>query len=156
MASSLFTACKKNNDSNNTDQLADLGKATITGRVYARLVDTIGANGAQVAPANTVITAWIDTRDLVVNPTGGAYAKRYYTASVDSSGNYKLVVDVSKNQPATVTILPQQFQYNQVRQTNGIIHPDSIYKAQKTYSPGFTSPVSAYNGLTAIQDISYQ
>lgn len=155
---SLFTSCKKKDDSNNTDQLATLGKATITGHVYARLVDTIGASGTQVAPTNTMISAWVDTRDFVLNPAANTnYPKRYYTATVDANGNYKLVVDVSKYQAANVTIAPQQFSYAQTKNTIGVVHRDSVYTVQKVYDPNPAQMiVPVYNDLTAIRDISYE
>lgn len=154
-AGTLFTACKKKDD-NNTDQLASLGKATITGKVYAPLVDTAGASINQIAPANTVISAWIDTKDFVVNPGPGNYAKKYYTATVDANGNYKLTVDVSKYQPATLYITPQPFGYDQVKNTIGVVHHDSVYTEHQTFYPVPPSTMqTVYTDFNGIVDIHY-
>ncbi len=142
------TSCKK--ASNNTDQLATLAKATISGKVYAQLADTIGS-GMQAAPAGTTIAAWIDTRDLVVNPDFSAtYAKRYYTAQVDASGNYTLTVDVSRYQPATVHIMPAQFTYNQVVYGTG----GTITTERKIYY-GVDADVTVINGGASYEDLMY-
>ena len=142
------SSCKK--ASNNTDQLATLGKATITGKVWAQLVDTFGTPGMQAAPSGTTIAAWIDTRDLIVNPDGGAtYAKKYYTATVDGSGNYTLNVDVSMYQSATVHIMPAQFTYNQV--VNG---STGVTTSRKIYT-GITADVTVINNGTSIEDLMY-
>jgi hypothetical protein len=150
-AIALFTACHKD-DNNNTDQLASLGKATVKGKVFAQLVDTVGAAAHQTAPSGTQIQAWIDTRDLVIGAVpGAAYAKRFYTATVDASGNYSITVDVSKNQTATVHIEPQSFEYNVVKK----IFPDSVYTEREVFYPMTMPAVSVNNGSNQVQDIFY-
>lgn len=146
-------ACKKTE--NNSGQSATLGKATISGTVAALLVDTVGASNSQVAPANTVIHAWIDTKDFVVNPANSiTYAQKYYTTKVDANGKYTLTVDVSQYQEATVHIVPQSFIYDQVRNTRGVIVRDSIYTVSKTYNAP-SSTVTVFNDLSTTQGINY-
>ena len=142
------TSCKK--AKSNMDQLATLGKATVTGKVWAPLVDTFGTPGLQNAPSGTTISAWVDTRDLIVNPDGTAsYAKRYYTAAVDGSGNYTLTVDVSQYQPATIHIMPAQFVYNQVVDgTTGTTTQRKIYY-------GVDADVTVIKDGTSYADLMY-
>jgi len=143
------TSCKK--ASSNTDQLATLGKTTITGKVWAQLIDTLGS-GIQYAPAGTTIAAWVSTGDLIVIPDAGAtYANRFYTATVDGSGNYTLTVDVSMYQPATIHIMPAQFTYNQVIPS----FPGPGTTTQRKVYDGVSADVTVINGVASIKDLMY-
>ena len=146
----VFNSCKKNSYTN-TDQLANLGSATISGHVYARLVDTIGAADTQYVPANTVIKLSLNTSDLLYYVDSNApYAQKYYSASVKSDGSYSVTIAVSKYKSAIVQVAPASFNYNLVKQGVG----DSIYTVNKTFSsPSF--PVSLSNDTSAVQDIYY-
>lgn len=148
-ALTLFTACKK--EDSNTDQLASLGKSTIKGKVFAQLVDTVGAADVQYAPSGTMIQAWIDTRDLTVVSSSMPYAKRFYTATVDASGNYSFSIDVSKNQSATVHIEPISFEADVVKQT----FSDSVYKERHVFYPSASPIKTVNNGSTNIIDLDY-
>ncbi len=117
---SFFSSCKKKTYTN-TDQLATLSNATVTGYAFARLVDTIGAADSQYAPSGTVITAWIDSKQFLAYmdsmPAGTTYARKYYTGTVGANGKYNITVDVSLYRNAIVHIEPQAFTYNQVRKS---------------------------------------
>jgi len=143
----MLSSCSKSKD-NNTDQLASLGKATIKGKVTAPLSDT--TISAQYAPAGTVINAWVDTRDFVLyDRSSDAYANRYYTTTVDASGNYTLTVDVSKYKPATIHIEPAQFEFNFITRVGGTIRTTrKVYNALSGFE-------SVTNGGIAIRDIAY-
>lgn len=109
-----LASCSKNKYTN-TDQLASLGSATISGKAYAKLVDTVGAAAVQYAPSGTVIKAWIDSKDLVIgDATGLMFAKRYFSGTVDGSGKYSINIDLSKYKPGTVHIAPENFEYDVV------------------------------------------
>lgn len=149
-AIALFTACKKDDD-NSKSQTSSLGKATITGKVHATLVDTMGAADAQYAPSGTQLQAWIDTRDLTVVPASTPYPKRFYTVTVDGSGNYSFSIDVSKNQSATVHIEPNSFAADVVKK----MFPDSVYKERHVFYPMYLSPVSVNAGSNNVIDIEY-
>ncbi|GAA4470428.1 hypothetical protein GCM10023093_31700 [Nemorincola caseinilytica] len=107
-----LVSCSKNKYKN-TDQLASLGKATVSGKAYARTVDTSGAAVIQYAPSGTVIKAWIDGRDLVIgDSTGLLFGKRYFTGTVDGSGKYSISIDVSKYRSGLVHIAPVTFEHD--------------------------------------------
>ena len=134
----FLDSCKKKTYTN-TDQLATLSNATVTGYAFARLVDTIGAADSQYAPNGTVITAWIDSRDLLAYAdntdsiyTQAPYARKYYTGSVGANGKYNITVDVSLYRNATVHIEPQSFSYNQVRKSTTA--PFGVITVNKKYA----------------------
>jgi hypothetical protein len=148
----LFS-CSKSKDTN-TDQLASLGTATVKGPVYAELVDTVGAAPQQAAPAGTVVHAWVDTRDLVLNPTSGEYAKKYYTATVGADGFYSFTIDVSKNRNATVHIEAESFMYDvTVKKMVGTTM--TVTKETRPFTAASVPPVTVYSGFTAMQPIHY-
>lgn len=150
LAITSFYSCKKKTY-NNTDQLANLSKATISGKVYARIVDTAGAAATQYAPTITEISAWIDTRELIYYSDATApYARRYYKVNVDANGKYSLTVDVSKYRTAIVHLEPAKFVYNQVKKTA----PDSVYTVSKTFS-SIDVPLMIGNDSTITQDLYY-
>ena len=133
-AIAILASCSKKKE--NTDQLATLGSATISGKVLAKTVDTVGAAATQYAPAGTVINAWIDTKDLVVMENGTAsYARRNYTTTTDANGNYSLKIDVSKYKAATVTIVPADFEYDVTVKVAG--------KVEKNRDKFSAAPISA-------------
>jgi F0F1-type ATP synthase membrane subunit a len=150
---SFLYSCSKSKDTN-TDQLASLGKATITGRVAAKTVDTIGAATQQYAPSGTVIMAWIDTKDYVLgNDTTPGTAKRYFTATTDANGFYTLSVDVSLHKSAVVHILPNDFEYN-VLYKNNLVSPATYYTDRHIFR-STTSTEVVNIGQKVISDISY-
>lgn len=103
----VFSSCSKNKYTN-TDQLASLGKATITGKAYAQLDAT--NTTMEMAPAGTVIKAWVNSKDLVIGDTTGLqFYKKYYETTVGASGKFSLTVDVSKYDSVWVTLDPQDF-----------------------------------------------
>lgn len=101
----VLTSC--NND-NTVNPKVELGKATVTGTVYAELDNT--AAGPEKAQG-IAIWARISTKDLVLNPvTGVVYGDKYYQATTDANGVYSIDVDTNPNKEnITVTILPQDF-----------------------------------------------
>ncbi len=144
----LLFSCSKSKD--NTDQLSTLGKALVSGKVHARTVDTSGAALTQNAPAGTVVTGWIDSRDLVTGNTSGLYyARRYFTGKVDENGYYNLGIDVSKYKSATVYIDSATFEHDVLmKDSKGIIYVRKIFKTN-----GGTITVN--NGENEILDIQY-
>lgn len=145
-----MASCKSKD--NNSDQLASLGKATISGKVMARLADTSGAAGTQYAPAGTVINAWLDSKDLVLNPANSNYARKYFTTTVDASGNYSLTVDVSQYKSATVHIMPADFEYNVVKKMT--FPTDSVYTERHVFSSD-TAMKEVNNSDVKLLDINY-
>ena len=113
-SASFLGSCKKKKY-NNTDQLATLSSATVSGCIFARLVDTAGAADSQYVPSGTVITAWIDSKELLYYTDNEApYARRYYTGSVGANGKYSIIVDVSLYRNANVHIEPQAFSFDHI------------------------------------------
>lgn len=150
---SFLYSCSKSKDTN-TDQLASLGKATITGRISARIVDTVGADAEQYGPSGTVIMAWIDTKDLVIgSDPNAATAKRYFTATTDANGFYTLTVDVSMYRSATVHIEPNDFEYKVLHKNTLLSTPVYYTERQVFTSPATTEEIN--NGQKKYNDISY-
>lgn len=146
-------SCSKSKDTN-TDQLASLGKATITGRVSAKTVDTIGAAAQQYCPSGTVIMGWIDTKDYVLtNDTTPGPAKRYFTATTDANGFYTLTVDVSMYKSAVVHLEPNDFEYNVLRK-NSLVSPATYYTDRHVFR-STSSTVVINNAQKVITDLSY-
>lgn len=124
-AITALASCSKNKYTN-TDQLGALGKATISGKAYAKTVDTIGATPVQFAPSGTVIKAWVHGSDLVVGDTTGLrYGKKYYETTVGASGRFSLTVDVSKYDSVWVTIDPQAFGYDVIVKSGGTVKKEN-------------------------------
>jgi hypothetical protein len=150
----LLYSCSKNNN-NNTDQLASLTKATVTGYASAKLIDTIGATGMQRVPTSTTITAWIDTRDLVLNANSSTqYAKRYYNVTVNENGFYTILVDVSKNRPVTVHIEGQDFDYSVMKNTGFPASATNTYYERKIFT-ATPITVEATTEDKVIRDVVY-
>ncbi len=130
-ATFLFS-CKKKSYTN-SPQLTTLSSATISGHVYARLADTVGASSTQKAPTTTIIKAWIDTKDLLYyTDTAAAYARKYYTSSVGADGKYSFTVDVSQYKTGILHIEPVEFYYNQIKKA--ATPPYGIYTVNKKYT----------------------
>lgn len=124
-AVTALVSCSKNKYKN-TDQLASLGTATISGKAYAKTVDTVGAKVVQYAPSGTVIKAYVDGRDLVLGDTTGLlFGKRYFTGTVDANGKYSITFDVSKYKNATIHIAPETFSYDVVIKSGGKVKTES-------------------------------
>ncbi|MBL7875110.1 MAG: hypothetical protein JNL53_05570 [Cyclobacteriaceae bacterium] len=88
----IITACQNENSVNPrpTDQI--VSTVNIKGRVKAELNTTNAV--LENAPAGLKIVAEVNTRDLVLNPTGGNYPTKYFEATVDANGEYTIGVDV--------------------------------------------------------------
>jgi hypothetical protein len=148
-AIAALASCTKKKD--NTDQLATLGSATVSGKALARLADTVGAASMQFAPAGTVINAWIDTKDLVVNENGTmTFARRYYSTTTDGNGNYSFNIEVSPYKAATVNIVPAEFEYDVVVKVAG-----KVQKNRTIFSASTVAAVPVHNKDTKIVDITF-
>lgn len=119
-ASTLFYSCTKGSYSNH-DQLANLGKAKISGFVWATTDETSSGADTQYAPAGTQIKAWIDSKEFLYYTGDSAtpYLPKYYTATVDADGKYSLTVDVSKFKMALVHIEPVTFTHDLKKDSAG-------------------------------------
>jgi hypothetical protein len=137
-----FSACSDEKESKY--EPAAVGQTKIYGRVSADLVLNNGV--METAPAGTKITAWIDGKQLVLNPVYGVtYPKKFYSATVDANGNYVLTVDAA-NTPVQVNIDPTTFEYNLTLE-NG---------TQKMVNYTTTGTVmTGYNGQSQRQDFDY-
>jgi hypothetical protein len=151
----LLASCAKRKD-NTVDQTAKMGKATITGRVTARLVDTVGAASSQNAPAGTVINAWIDTRDLVLNPDPTAtYANKYYTTTTDANGYYSFTIEVSPYKAANVHMLPSDFEANVLKKYTTGANAGTLYNERHVFHAQPVGDHVGSDGQTSIVDITY-
>ena len=151
----LLASCAKRKD-NNVNQLSSLGTATVTGRVTARLVDTVGAAATQYASAGKVIGAWVDTRDYVVNADPSAtYARKYYTTTTDANGYYNFSIEVSPYKPATVHIIPSDFEADVVKKY--IMGPDvgTVYTERKVFHADPVGDRTLSKDQKAIADINF-
>ncbi len=139
----------------NTGQTASLTKATITGRITAKTVDTLGAAAMQYAPAGTVIQAWVDTKDYVLGhtDTNTVYAKKYFTATSDANGYYTLDIMVSSYNPAQVHIVPSDFEYN-VLKKNNMVTPATLYTDRKVFHANGSAHM-LHAGQKLINDINF-
>ncbi len=152
---SVLFSCTKSKD-NNTDQLASLGTATITGRVTARTVDTVGADNNQIVPSGIVVNAWIDTRDYVLNDMSGTtYAKRYFSTTTNESGSYILTVDVSKYKSATIHIEPAPFEKDVLKKYTSGANFGEIYYERKVFNSSTVPNMTINSNDKLIKDISY-
>lgn len=150
----LIVSCSKSKDTN-TDQTASLTKATITGRITAKTVDTLGAAAMQYAPAGTIIQAWVDTKDYVLGhtDTNTVYAKKYFTATSDANGYYTLDIMVSPYNPAEVHFVPSYFEYN-VLKKNTMVTPATLYTDRHVFY-GSSSTQTVHAGQKLINDINF-
>jgi hypothetical protein len=153
MGSSLFFlySCSKAKN-NNVDQLATLGHATVSGKVTARIIDTVGAASSQHPVSGTVLTAYIDSRQLLlVSDNSATYLPRHFSTTVDGSGNYSFTFDVSPYQPAVVNI--DSIVATVTKNAVGVIHHDSIYTVKQTFHP-YPNVFNIKNNDALTQDIN--
>lgn len=151
---SLLFSCTKSKDSN-TDQLASLGKASITGVVIAKTVDTVGAITTQAAPGGVVINAWIDTKDYVLGASSGNYARRYFSTTTNDAGFFSLDVDVSMYKPATLHIEPAQFEKNVLKKYTSGPNAGDIYYERKVFNSSTVYNRTVNHNDKLIIDIPY-
>jgi hypothetical protein len=148
----LLYSCSKSKP-NTIDQIKSLGKATISGTVTARVVDTAGAAAVQHFPAGTTITAWINSKQLLlVSYDSVNYLPKQYSTTVDAAGKYSLTVDVSSYQPATVMI--DSMEYTIIRNAIGVIHHDSVYTVKYMFHPSVFG-ITVKNNDAITRDITF-
>lgn len=99
----IFSGCDNENTVNPT---VTLGSATVTGIAYADLDETNAE--FEKAPAGTKVYVIVNTRNFVLNPTGGTYADRYYEGTVDANGKYSIAIETG-NRPMTVEVVGADF-----------------------------------------------
>jgi len=128
-------ACKKKTTEN---PVPGIGTATIKGYVKETTSEKV-VNGTTVtntfvyAPAkNVTVMAWIDSKDLVINPSSSTYAKKVFTATTDANGMYEIKVDANLK-AVNVTVQPQPF------------YKDFTGKNGKTVSGTFTALDTLYS-----------
>jgi hypothetical protein len=150
-ATTLFYSCTKTSTSNH-DQLANLGKAKISGFVWATTDETSSGADTQYAPSGTVIKAWIDSKEFLYYTGDSAtpYAPRYYSATVGADGKYSLTVDVSKFKMAMVHIEPVTFTHDLKKDSAG-----EEYTFNRTYKSTATIIVPVENDDDKTQRIDY-
>lgn len=95
IASLALTSCSKDETSTGTN---NLGKATITGKVYMNYTDDSNNPVAtedpyEYAPAGTQVIAYINADDLSQDGNGANVQKKSYYTTVDSEGNYSFSID---------------------------------------------------------------
>lgn len=151
----LLASCAKRKD-NTVDQAASLSKATISGRVSARLVDTIGAVTPQYVGAGTVISAWVDTRDYVLNSdTGTEYARKYFTGTTDANGYYHLDIEVSSTKAAKVHIIPSDFEASVLKLNYTGPAAGTTYTQRHVFTADPVADKTLNKGQSLIVDINY-
>jgi hypothetical protein len=93
-----------------------VGSAVITGKITA---DLILNNGQKEGVSGITVTGSINTQDLVTNPVPGAtYARRTYTATTNSDGVYRLVVDANVKAVTVTFGIPASFAADQTIENN--------------------------------------
>lgn len=150
----LLTSCAKRKD-NSVDQMASMGKATISGKMTARLVDTLGAAAIQYVPAGKVINAWVDTRDYVVDAGSGAYARKYYTTTTDANGTYSFSIDVSSYKSAVVNIVPSDFEADVVKKYASGPDAGKVYTERRVFKPAPVSSREVSKDQAVIADVNF-
>jgi hypothetical protein len=141
----VFTGCKNDNTVN---PKTALGKATITGTVYADLnLSTVGKEKV----ANITVVARVFAKDLILNPSlDVTYGYKYYQATTDANGKYSLDVETNVNKTnISVDVIPQDFEFLVV-QGDG-----TTTKSTQFIGAGAKKTVSVYNGGTFLQDITF-
>jgi hypothetical protein len=109
IAAFVITSCTKVETSEGTNEL---GKATITGKVYMNYNNDLNKPGAttdplEFAPAGTQVIATINAIDLAQDDNGVATTpkKSYYT-TVDANGEYTFSIDAgAKNVAVTIELV---------------------------------------------------
>ncbi|GAB4281899.1 MAG: hypothetical protein Kow0068_06410 [Marinilabiliales bacterium] len=108
-----FTSCKKDEDK---DIDLTLTTATITGKVWAQLVDTnvFTANEYEYAPTSVKIIAVYNTQDLVDDPAANyTYQDKTVETNVGSDGTYTLSIP-ARGKNVNVTLKAQDFIYDRL------------------------------------------
>ena len=140
MVSTLFS-CKNENSVNPRPSDQIIGKATITGRVKAELNTT--NTSLESVPDGIKVIAEISTADLVLNPTGITYPKKYYETTT-KNGEYSIDVEVGPN-GTNVVLYFTDFRADVTTATNPI----------STLFVGSTKATSVIKGRSKIVDYTY-
>lgn len=139
-------SCKKDDETKNTST-APAGSAVITGKITA---DLILNNGQKEGVEGIVVTGTINTEDLVTNPVPGAnYAQRTYTATTNSEGVYRLVIDANVKSVAVNFAVGASFEAEQTLE-NGEKRPMLF-----TISGAASSVIAVSKDQTVIKDVQY-
>jgi hypothetical protein len=106
VAAMVVTSCSK--EAEKSEGLNELGKATITGKVYMNYTDNTNNPGSvdllEMAPAGTQVIATIDADDLAQDATIAATtAKKTYYTTVNADGEYTFSIHAGAK-PVNVTI----------------------------------------------------
>lgn len=143
LASIMFFGRCQNENSLNPQP--ELGKATVTGKVFA---DTNLKNaGDETAPAGTKVVAIVNAKDLAVMPDSTrAYGKKYYSGTVDPSGKYTIDVEVGAL-PIRVDVVAGDFTID-VTNADNTVTKDVIFKAPM-------KPVDVYKDGVFHLNLSY-
>ena len=137
-----FSCSKEESNSSTPDPSAN---AVIKGAVFAEL--DISNADIERAPFGTKIHALIDPRDVMIDPdTQMIMDKIRITTTVDGSGNYTLNIR-AKNSEVPVTIIADEFIFDQKQFTPGT----SIRKVYSTNQ--ITTSVIA--GQTKVNDLIF-
>lgn len=154
-SAALLQSCTKR-ENNSVDQLANLGKGTISGKVSALLVDTAGAARTQYVGAGRIIHAWVDTRELVLSPAAGAvYARKYYTTTTDANGVYSFSIEVSPYRPVMVNIQPSEFEADVTKKYTSGPDMGKLYNERQIFTPDSVRNVSISKDQNLIIDINF-
>ncbi|MFM9841132.1 MAG: hypothetical protein ACKVOQ_22895 [Cyclobacteriaceae bacterium] len=152
-----LSSCKNENSVNPRPVDQIISKAVIAGLVRAELNNTtpspaviggVFAN-AELIPASLApkVVAEIDTRDLVLNPIGIAYAKKYYEATVGADGSYSIEVEVGPKGFIDVTLYYSNFRSDLIVSTsttlknlvfNGGSQQITVNKGRNEIAPDYT------------------
>lgn len=100
IAAFVITSCTKVETSEGTN---NLGKATISGKVYMDYDVTVSNNDDETAPTGTQLIATIAVDDLAQDGTGVNVEKKTYYTTVDANGEYTFTIDAgAKNVNVTI------------------------------------------------------
>ncbi|HRK54143.1 MAG TPA: hypothetical protein PK185_09510 [Cyclobacteriaceae bacterium] len=138
----IFSGCDNENTVNPT---VTLGSATITGTVYAELDNNNAVS--EKAPSGTKVYVIVNTKDFVLNPTGGTYAKKYYEGTIDANGKYSITIETG-NKTMTVTVVPADF-------TASVLVGPSTSEIQNFIGNNASDNVDVFANGTFILDLTY-
>ncbi|MBX2943456.1 MAG: hypothetical protein KF860_14035 [Cyclobacteriaceae bacterium] len=138
----IFSGCDNENTVNPT---VTLGSATITGTVYAELDNNNAVS--EKAPSGAKVYVIVDTKDFVLNPTGGTYAKKYYEGTVDASGKYSIVIETG-NKVMDVTVVPADF-------SASVLTGPATSEIQNFIGSGASDDIEVFANGTFILDLYY-
>lgn len=166
MASTVFVGCKKEETS--SPVVPDMSKtATIKGKVEANLTIVNDTNKGfylngffsdkyEFAPQGTKVFFKIQANQFS-GSTVGASEFLMYSTVVEGNGEYSINVPVT-NQGVTITVIPDDFIYNQEQAKkatiNGAITSVSDGTKRKVYNAN-TQNISLTNGKTEVVDFQY-